>query len=183
MSILTDKQERFCQEYLIDLNATQAAIRAGYSENSAKEIGCENLTKPNVQARVAELQADLAKRTQVKQEEVVAELKKIGFADIRKAVRWGRNPTDSTSENADPNGLNMYPVSLVPSEVIEEDVAAAVCEVSLNTAGVKIKMHDKLGALDKLARHLGMYTDKHEHSGSLSINVLKFSDDKRNASE
>ena len=55
---LTDKQEMFCREYLIDLNATQAAIRAGYSEKTARASGCENLTKPDIQNRIAELKAD-----------------------------------------------------------------------------------------------------------------------------
>lgn len=62
---LTPKQERFCEEYLIDLNATQAAIRAGYSEDTAKQIGCENLTKPDLHARIVELQAARSARVQV----------------------------------------------------------------------------------------------------------------------
>ncbi len=61
MSKLTDKQERFCEEYVIDWNATRAAIAAGYSENTAKEIGCENLTKPNIKEHIEEIQKDLAK--------------------------------------------------------------------------------------------------------------------------
>ena len=56
MAALTDKQEKFVQEYLLDLNATQAAIRAGYSKKTAKEIGCENLTKPNISKRIQEYQ-------------------------------------------------------------------------------------------------------------------------------
>lgn len=55
---LTEKQEMFCREYLINLNATQAAIRAGYSENTARKIGSENLTKLDVQNRIAELKAN-----------------------------------------------------------------------------------------------------------------------------
>lgn len=51
---MTAKQKRFCQEYLIDLNATQAAIRAGYSEKTAKDIGCENLAKPNIKKYIDE---------------------------------------------------------------------------------------------------------------------------------
>lgn len=51
---MTEKQKRFCDEYLIDLNATQAAIRAGYSAKTAKAIGCENLTKPDLQAYIQE---------------------------------------------------------------------------------------------------------------------------------
>mgnify|MGYP004707086033 CR=1 FL=1 len=55
---LTDKQEMFCREYLIDLNAKQAATRAGYSDNTARKIGSENLTKPDIQNRIAELKAE-----------------------------------------------------------------------------------------------------------------------------
>lgn len=58
---LTDKQKAFCKEYCIDWNATRAAIAAGYSENSAKEIGCENLTKPNIQEYLTEIQKDIGK--------------------------------------------------------------------------------------------------------------------------
>ncbi|HHZ71241.1 MAG TPA: terminase small subunit, partial [Methylococcaceae bacterium] len=58
VSKLTDKQEMFCLEYIIDLNATQAAIRAGYSEKTAQKIGSENLSKPLIQARIAELMAE-----------------------------------------------------------------------------------------------------------------------------
>lgn len=61
MSKLTAKQEKFCNEYLIDLNATQAAIRAGYSEKTAKEQGCQNLTKLNISARIAELRKEQEK--------------------------------------------------------------------------------------------------------------------------
>lgn len=175
MQEVTAKQERFCQEYLIDLNATQAAIRAGYSERTAQEQSSRLLSNVIVQKRVAELQEAIANRNSVSQDMVVQELKKIGFSDIRKAVRWGRNPLDTTSENASPNGLNMFPVSLVPSEEIDDDTAASVCEVSLTQTGVKIKQYDKISALDKLARHLGMYTDKHEllgrDGGPLSIAV------------
>ena len=65
---LTDKQEQFCLEYLTDLNATQAAIRAGYSENTANEQGSRMLAKVNVQRRIAELQAERAERLQIQHE-------------------------------------------------------------------------------------------------------------------
>jgi len=55
---LSDKQKRFCEEYILDLNATQACIRAGYSKDTAKSIGCENLTKPDLQKFIKELQED-----------------------------------------------------------------------------------------------------------------------------
>ena len=78
---LTAKQEMFCKEYIIDLNATQAAIRAGYSENTAKEIGCENLTKPNIQEYIAILQKDRMERVQISADNI---LKKITEYDIFK---------------------------------------------------------------------------------------------------
>ena len=71
MANLTPKQQRFVEEYLIDLNATQAAIRAGYSEKTAQEIGSENLSKPMVAKAIAEAQEKLSNKTQVTVEMVV----------------------------------------------------------------------------------------------------------------
>ena len=82
MAKLTDKQKKFCDEYLTDFNATQAAIRAGYSEKTANRIASENLSKPDIQNYIAELKKDSQKRSEIKRGEVIQELKKIGFADI-----------------------------------------------------------------------------------------------------
>lgn len=71
---LTPKQERFCQEYLIDLNATQAAIRAGYAEKTARNIACENLTKPNIQEYIQKLQEGIKKRNQISVDEIMQDL-------------------------------------------------------------------------------------------------------------
>ena len=79
---LTDKQERFCQEYLIDLNATQAALRAGYSADSAKSIGHENLTKPDIGKRIAELNQERLERTQTDAGHVLKRLVEIDKMDI-----------------------------------------------------------------------------------------------------
>lgn len=79
---MTDKQKKFCEEYVIDFNATQAAIRAGYSEKTAGSIGDENLKKPEIKKYIAELQAESQERNQIKRDNIVDELKKIGFADI-----------------------------------------------------------------------------------------------------
>lgn len=74
---LTDKQKRFCEEYVIDWNATRSAIAAGYSESSAKEIGCENLTKPNINDYIEDIQKDLSKLAGVSALGNILELKKI----------------------------------------------------------------------------------------------------------
>src|SRR5690606_14509916 len=81
---LTAKQRRFVEEYLIDLNATQAAIRAGYSSRTAGQIGDENLKKPQIAAAVQAAQAERSARTQITQDRVLTELARIAFFDIRK---------------------------------------------------------------------------------------------------
>jgi len=168
---LTPKQERFVAEYLIDLNATQAAIRAGYSEKTAQQQGSRLLLNVKVQEAITKGREKTAAKLEITKERIVDELAKIAFADIRKAVRWGRSPIDASSENANPNGLGIYPVELVPSEEIEDDIAAAVSEVSLTQTGIKIKMHDKKAALVDIAKLLGFMVEKHEHSGDISLTV------------
>lgn len=163
MAELTDKQRRFVEEYLIDLNATQAAIRAGYSEETASVIGCENLTKPNISVAVAEAQEARSKRTEITQDMVLQEYAKIGFSDIRNIASWGERP--SLEDVSDDDDLRVYPVELIASENISEDTAAAISEVSLTAQGVKVKMYDKKGALDSIGKHLGMFKERHEHTG------------------
>lgn len=71
---LTQKQEKFCNEYLVDLNATQAAIRAGYSSKTAYSVASENLRKPEIQKYIAELQEGIKKRNRISQDEIVQRL-------------------------------------------------------------------------------------------------------------
>lgn len=84
MAKLTAKQERFCIEYIIDLNATQAAIRAGYSKKTANRIASENLSKLDIQRKIQELQQERSERTEITQDKVLKELAGIGFAPITK---------------------------------------------------------------------------------------------------
>src|SRR5690606_25369157 len=85
MAELTDKQKRFCEEYLIDLNATQAAIRAGYSEKTANEQGSQNLAKLSIQEYLQERKKQIQNKIEVSQDRVVQELAKLSFVDIREA--------------------------------------------------------------------------------------------------
>ena len=77
---LTSKQEMFCAEYLVDFNATQAAIRAGYSKKTAASIGHENLTKPGIVKRIRQLQKLKIMRTRIRADRIIEELEKIAFA-------------------------------------------------------------------------------------------------------
>lgn len=147
---LTAKQARFVEEYLIDLNATQAAIRAGYAKSSAEVTGCRLLTKGKITDLIDAAKAERSERARVTQDDVVVELARIGFADMRDFATWGSSG-----------------VKLAASEGLTEDQTRVVSELSWNKdGGLKFKLHDKLSGLDKLGRHLKMFTDKHEHTGA-----------------
>ena len=86
---LTPKQAEFVRQYLVDLNATQAAIRAGYSERTASKIASELLGKTGVREAIATAQAKREQRTEITADRVVSELAKIAFADPRELMDWG----------------------------------------------------------------------------------------------
>lgn len=173
---LTPKQQRFVEEYLVDLNATQAAIRAGYSPDTARAIGCENLTKPDIAAAIDEAQAKRSMRTNITQDQVLRELARIGFVDIRKVVTWTNGAQGFDEDRAEETGEVRISVAnfvaLTPSDQIDVETAAAIAEVSQTKDGaLKVKMHDKRAALVDLGRHLGMFKDRVEHTspdGSMS---------------
>lgn len=157
---MTKKQKRFCEEYLIDLNATQAAIRAGYSPDTAKAIGCENLTKPDIRAHIDRAMAERSRRTGVNADRVVQELAKIAFVNATDVI----DPKTAT----------------VKEDALPEDTAA-IQSVKVKTFGEdglerEIKMADKLRALETLGRHLGMFKDKLELSGGLDTEKTKLDD-------
>lgn len=175
---LTTKQAAFVQEYLIDLNGTQAAIRAGYSEKTAQAIATENLTKPLIKEAIADAMAKRAERTEITQDRVLRELAKIGFSDLSGAVSWGskevafgydadgqRLPADQIM-NAALIQRELAPfVEAIPSDMLDEATRGAIAEVALTKDGLRIKMHDKRAALADIGRHLGMFKEIREHSG------------------
>lgn len=157
---LTQKQRLFVDEYLIDLNATQAAIRAGYSPDTAKAIGCENLTKPDIRAHIDLVMAERSRRTGVNADRVIQELAKIAFVNATDVI----DPKTAT----------------VKENALPEDTAA-IQSVKVKTFGEdglerEIKMADKLRALEMLGRHLGMFKDKLELSGGLDTEKTKLDD-------
>jgi phage terminase small subunit len=168
---LTPKQRAFVREYLIDLNATQAAIRAGYAEVSASAEGSRLLGNVKVAAAVEAAMKSRAERTEITADRVLKELAKIGFADIRKAVKW-QSAMITEEDNPDGGDIAVIKtvvtntVQMVASDELDDETAAAIAEVSQNTTGgVKIKLHDKRAALVDIGRHLGMFKDRVEHTG------------------
>lgn len=156
---LTPKQRRFVDQYLVDLNATQAALRAGYSEKSAEDIGRQLLRKTPVADAVARRMKDREKRTEITQDKVLRELAKIGFSDIRKIVKWGETEL-RISDGEDGDLMPYHGLALVDSSEVDDDTAAAIAEVSQGREGLKVKLHDKKGALVEMGRHLGLFIPK-----------------------
>ena len=175
---LTAKQRAFVREYLLDLNATQAAIRAGYSEKTAYSVGHENLNKPVIAAAIEAAMKNRADRTDITADRVLRELAKIGFSDIRKAVKW---QSAMITEEDNPDGGDVAvlkhivtnTVQMVASNDLDDETAAAISEVSQNaTGGVKIKLHDKRAALVDLGKHLGLFKDDAGKAGlSVTVNI------------
>ena len=149
---LSDKRRLFVQEYLVDLNATQAAIRAGYSEESAGTSGWRLLQDDEIAAAIQAAFKARIDRTQVTQDRVVEELAAVAFSDIRELMEWGEEH-----------------VHLTPSADLGPRAAAAVQSVKARTTrvarkddddllqiDVELRLHSKMSALDQLAKHVGL---------------------------
>lgn len=162
---LTPKQARFVQEYLVDLNATQAAIRSGYSAKTAKSIGQENLTKPDIVSAIETAQNKRAESVGITAERVLRELALIGFSNMLDYIQ----PSEDGGAFVDLSALT-------------REQAAAIGEVTVDTyqerkpdgkdgetrtvKKIKFKLADKRAALVDVGRHLGMFKDKVEMTGA-----------------
>jgi phage terminase small subunit len=149
---LTPKQVRFVEEYLVDLNGTQAAIRAGFSVRNAGRIAHQLLGKTRVAHAIRAAMRGRARRTQVTADNVLLELAKLAFSNALQFVEW-----DGAA------------VRLKNSRHLDRDAAACIAEVTQTPAtGVKLKLHSKTQALEALAKHLGLYKD----AGAEMLEVL-----------
>lgn len=153
---MTPKQTRFVQEYLVDLNGKQAAIRAGYSAKTAKAMGCENLTKPDLQAAIAEGQAVIAEKLEVTAEDVARELALLGFVDMGTYMRLGAGETTVSLDWTNlPEGATRC-----IQEITQEEHTGGKGHETGQIRRTKFKLYDKKGSLELLGRHLGMFNDK-----------------------
>ena len=143
MARLTDKQKRFVEEYLVDLNATQAAIRAGYKEKTARSIGQENLTKPDIQEAIQAAMDERSKRTGITQDRVLQELAAIGFS---KATDFAQ--------------IRGGAVRLTETDDLADEQKRAVAGIKEGKYGIELKLHDKIHALHLIGQHLGMFGSK-----------------------
>ncbi|MDR2274368.1 MAG: terminase small subunit [Sphingobacterium sp.] len=167
--VLTDKQQRFVEEYMVDLNATQAAIRAGYSVDTAQQMGSENLSKPVIQEAIQQQKQLLSESTGITAERVLAEYAKIAFSDVRELF----NPDN-----------NLYDI-----RQLDDNTASAIASVeidALNVQGMqvgetkKVKMYNKLTALEALGKHIGLFEkDNRQKAESGAVTIFQLPDNGR----
>ena len=156
------RKNRFCNEYARDLNAKQAAIRAGYSAHSAAATANKMMKDPKVREHIQAALDRRAARTNIKADAVLLEMAKVGFADMGEFAKWDNETLE-----------------LIASEDLPAGATASVAEVvsTETAAGVKvtkIKLHSKLEALRDMARHLGMFVERVDVSGSVSIDAAVY---------
>lgn len=140
LTSLTFKHLKFCREFLRDLNASQAGLRAGFKSSSA---GAKLLKDPLI---MSQLEVEFKKRQQrlaVDVDRVVQEYAKLAFSNISRVANVKRG------------SLNVK-----DTDELSEVETACISELAEGKEGVKIKLHDKKGALDSVARHLGMFNDR-----------------------
>lgn len=220
---LTDKQARFVEEYLVDLNATQAAIRAGYSEGTAQEQGSRLLCNVMVAKAVSEAKAARSERTQITQDDVLRFWRSVGTADPNEVVQYRRGccrycygdehlyqftaaelaraqatisdgkPYKGDREHVvsldnhgglgfdakrDPNpdcpecfGEGVGRMHALDSRKLTGAAKVLYRGAKYTKDGLEIQMEDRAKAWENVAKHLGMFTEKVEMSGSMSLNV------------
>ncbi len=158
MGEMTPKQKRFADEYMIDLNATAAAIRAGYSAKTACEQGARLLANVKIADYIKQRMAERERRTEITQDRVVQELATIAFADMADFVQV----VDDGSE-----------VVALELDKIPPDKRGAIASIKQGANGIEVRLNDKVKALELLGRHLGMYNDRLQLSGRVDVGAHK----------
>ena len=167
MDDLTPKEARFVELFVLYNDVRRAAEEAGFSKTVASTKAymwvSDSKTKPHVYEAVQTARKKLSQRTEITQERILQEYARIGFSDVRKAVKWR---SEILTEQVDPDtgeaaGVYKNTVALVDSAELDDDTALAISEVKMDSrGGLSIKLHDKKAALDSMAKHLGMFDGK-----------------------
>jgi phage terminase small subunit len=170
MAKLTEKQKRFCDEYLIDLNATQAAIRAGYKEKYAHTNANKLLQNTTIADYIRKKKKERSKRTEITQDAVLQELALVAFANaadyarvVEREAKVVLDGAEVTITDKDGNPVVYRTVEPVLTDELTEEQKRALAVIKKGRDGFEIKPHDKLKALDMLGRHLGLW-DKNSDS-------------------
>jgi phage terminase small subunit len=156
------KHERFCREYVIDHNGTQAAIRTGYSKKTAKEQASKLLTKININERIKELDGDIFDKLGCTHEKVAQAYIDLAFTTCGDLFEY----VDERIEDADGNSKVVRKAYLKANDQLTKQQLATIQEISETTAGIRIKQYSRKDALDMIAKLKGMLVEKKEVTGS-----------------
>lgn len=175
---LTEKQKIFCDEYLIDLNATRAykvAYKNVKKDETAAVNGSRLLRNAKVQNYIDKRMKEREKRTEITQDKVLKELAKIAFANAADYARVVEKEyvEDIRDEEGNVIGQEVKKykaVEVEPTDNLDRDKQAAIAGIKYGTAGIEVKLNDKLKALELIGRHLGMFNDKLEVQGNVNTN-------------
>ncbi len=172
---LTDKQRRFCEEYIVDLNATQAAIRAEYSEKTAYSMGQRLLKKVEAQEYIKQLKEERAARTQIEADRVIYELSLIAFSN---AADYAAVVDEETYVEVDGNWIKLLDDDGNPvmrrtvKPVLTKDLTAeqkrALAVIKKGRDGFEVKPYDKVRALELLGKHIGLFEEKVNVNGTIN---------------
>ena len=146
------RHELFCREFIIDFNATRAATAAGFSKKTAKQQGSRLLTRVDVQKRIAELIQERKAKIEFTAENVLAELGKLAFVNIKDYVK---HATDRW-------------IFFKNIDEIPRDLAAAVEAIKQTDKGIEVKLYNKPKSLELALRHFGLLTDNLSVKGSIT---------------
>lgn len=191
-ALVNQRHERFAQSLAKGMTADAAYVAAGFKANPGNCIRLKG--NESVQERVTELLSAGAKRAEITAEMVIRELARIGFSDIRRAVKWSSNiavasPDERSLDEIMEDGPGEIrhaisnQVELIDSDEIDDDTAAAIAEVSQSSTGaLKIKFHDKRAALVDIGRHLGIFSaDNPGININIALGLQAFYGDRRDA--
>lgn len=166
---LTGRQQVFVREYLMDLNATQAAIRAGYSERTAEQQGSRLLKNVEVAAAITAAQAERAERTEIAADQVLRRWWALANADPNELMQVRRVPCPQCETVVDPNpdctechGEGVASVWFADTRKLKGGARLLYAGVKTTRDGMEIKTHDQMRALEYVARHLGMFVDRQQ---------------------
>lgn len=165
MEELRPQIKRFCEEYIKDFNGTQAAIRAGYSKKTANEQSSQLLARLNVQDFLSKLKQKLSDKNEGLAQQVIDELKKVGFSNIQDYINEGNEIKDLTKITRD----HASAVESIKKTVTEFTGSG---ESQGSKTSIQFKLYDKLSALEKIGRHLGIFElDNQQKAAVINVNI------------
>jgi phage terminase small subunit len=173
MAKLTDRQEKFCYEYVLHLNASKAAINAGYSESSSRQMGSYLLTIPNIQARIKYMQDNLAETAQLSALRVLKEHEKIAYSSIAHMHQTWIERKDFDELTDDQKAC----IKSISTKILKKNIGTKEDPEIVDVEYVRIELYDKQKALDAINQMLGYNAPtKNEYSGdAININFINHS--------